>query len=78
VFHPCEHRFTPLGLEALLEGASLELLGFQALDPTLLPRYRSANPQDPGATDLTGWEAFEAQHPRSFAGMFLLWCRPRG
>lgn len=78
VFHPCEHRFTPLGLQALLEGASLELLGFQALDPTLLPRYRAANPQDPSATDLAGWEAFEAQHPRSFAGMFLFWCRPRG
>lgn len=77
LFHVCERRYTPLGLRALLDGAGLELLGFQHSQPSVGALYRERFPEDPTATDLSRWEKLEDEHPRIFSGMFVFWCRRR-
>ncbi|HTF45482.1 MAG TPA: hypothetical protein VK641_16370, partial [Terriglobales bacterium] len=51
---------------------NLSLLGFD-LDDAVLAAYRKRFPQDRAATDLTCWEAFEADHPGLFGGMYIFW-----
>ncbi len=45
------------------------------MQPAVLQAYRDRFPADPAARDLDGWAAFEAEHPRTFAGMYRLWVR---
>jgi len=51
---------------------NLSLLGFE-LDDSVLAAYRKRFPQDRAATDLACWEAFEADHPGLFGGMYIFW-----
>ncbi len=76
IFNVHECSYTPLGLKALLEKAGLEFLGFDHPDPGVTARYRERFPDDPAQTDLTNWEAFEAEFDGTFASMFVFWCRP--
>lgn len=69
VFHPCEHRFTPPEIGALLDGARLRLVGFDA------PPAAATLLGDGDPLDLARWDAIEADHPTLFAGMFQFWCQ---
>ena len=75
--HACEHRYTPAGLAELLERHDLAFLGFEHGQASVARRYRERWPEDPAQRDLARWEELEREHPRSFSGMFQLWCAPR-
>ncbi len=77
VFHPMEHRFTPLQLRELLDGAGLRFLGFQHNRPEVAGWYRELWPDDGEQRDLARWDAVEEAHPRAFSGMFVFWATRR-
>ncbi len=77
VFHPIEHRFTPLQLRELLDGAGLRFLGFQHNRPEVAGWYRELWPDDGEQRDLARWDAVEEAHPRAFSGMFVFWATRR-
>ncbi len=63
-------------MAALLDASSLRFLGFEW--PGLMPldSYRAAYPDDPDATRLDLWAAFEETHPETFETGYLMWVRP--
>ena len=69
-----EHCTTLRALAGLLERFALEPIGF-LMEPAVLQAYRDRFPADPAARDLECWNAFEAEHPRTFAGMYRFWVR---
>ncbi|MEX2650339.1 MAG: class I SAM-dependent methyltransferase [Alphaproteobacteria bacterium] len=73
LFHVQEHRFTPLGIKALLADAGLEFRGFQ-LPAAVLDAYRRTYPRDPAGLELDNWDAFEAAHPDTFRTLYQFWC----
>jgi hypothetical protein len=72
LFHVQEHQLTIAEIAAFLREHKLQFIGFE-LAPQALANYRSRFPQDSAMTDLNAWEAFEAQHPTTFAGMYQFW-----
>jgi SAM-dependent methyltransferase len=76
LFHAHERHFDLGEVEAMLEGADLELLGFESSDPRLLAEYRRRFPDDPAGTDLGSWQVFEREQPDAFLSMYQFWCRP--
>ena len=72
LFHVQEHQLTIAEIAAFLREHKLQFIGFE-LAPQALTSYRSRLPQDSAMTDLNAWEAFEAQHPTIFAGMYQFW-----
>jgi Flp pilus assembly protein TadD/2-polyprenyl-3-methyl-5-hydroxy-6-metoxy-1,4-benzoquinol methylase len=78
LFHVQEQRMTLAEIARFIQSQNLRLLGFE-LDDAVLAAYRSRFPQDRAATDLACWEAFEADHPGLFAGMYIFWVqKPSG
>jgi len=74
LFHPQEHRFTPLQLRSALAQLGLDFIGFE-LWPSVRHSYQSMFPQDPDRTDLRLWESYEELHPKTFLGMYQFWCK---
>ncbi|MDP2307460.1 MAG: tetratricopeptide repeat protein [Pseudomonadota bacterium] len=74
VFHPCEHRYTPAQVGALLACLGLTVVALQHARPEALRLYRDRWPADAGL-DLLKWDQLEADHPRIFAGMIHVWAR---
>jgi tetratricopeptide (TPR) repeat protein/SAM-dependent methyltransferase len=72
LFHVQEHRMTLGQIAGFIQSQNLRLLGFE-LDDAVLAAYHQRFPQDRAATDLACWEAFEADHPGLFAGMYIFW-----
>lgn len=72
LFHVQEHRLTLGEIADFLAGESLALLGFD-LDDSVLAAYRARFPGDAAASDLANWQAFEADNPATFAGMYQFW-----
>ena len=68
-FHAHEHWYRLPQVAAMLRGAGLELVRFDA-PPQAVALFRG----DP--LDLDAWDALEAGHPLLFAGMYHLWCQP--
>ena len=60
-----------------IQSQNLHFLGFE-LDDAVLVAYRNRFSQDLAATDLGLWEAFEADHPGLFAGMYIFWVQKPG
>ena len=75
LFHPSERRYSAIEVRDLLTGAGLEILGIQTANPEARGWYRDRWPDDARQADLLRWDAVEAEHPRLFAGMFLVWTR---
>ncbi|MES2638028.1 MAG: tetratricopeptide repeat protein [Myxococcota bacterium] len=84
VFHPCEHRYTPAQVGALLDTLGLTVVALQHARPEALRLYRARWPDEDGRSsrqldarqlDLLKWDALEADHPRIFAGMIHVWAR---
>ncbi|HKQ09916.1 MAG TPA: tetratricopeptide repeat protein [Rhizomicrobium sp.] len=78
LFHVQEQRVSLAQIAHFTQSNDLRLLGFE-LDDAVLAAYRKRFPQDMAATDLACWEAFEADHPGLFAGMYIFWVqKPSG
>jgi Flp pilus assembly protein TadD/SAM-dependent methyltransferase len=76
LFHVHEARFTLLQVRDLLRDAGLRVLGL-VIDPRRLARYAAQFPEDARRNDLECWSAFEAQHPDTFTGMYVVWTQKR-
>lgn len=76
LFNVQEHRFTPARIADALAALGLELRAVDA-PAAALAAYRQRFPDDPAALDLARWDRFEADNPRTFAGMIGLWCMRR-
>jgi Flp pilus assembly protein TadD/2-polyprenyl-3-methyl-5-hydroxy-6-metoxy-1,4-benzoquinol methylase len=78
LFHVQEQCTTMAEITRFTQSHNLRLLGFE-LDDAVLAAYRKRFPQDRAATDLACWEAFEADHPGLFGGMYIFWVqKPAG
>ena len=72
LFHVQEQRMTLAAIAGFIQSHDLNLLGFE-LEDAVLAQYRQRFPEDRPATNLTCWEAFEADHPGLFGGMYIFW-----
>ena len=72
LFHVQESRTRLPAVAAFLRDNHLTFLGFE-IDAATLRAYRRRFPDDPAATDLHHWHAFESERPDSFAGMYRFW-----
>jgi tetratricopeptide (TPR) repeat protein/2-polyprenyl-3-methyl-5-hydroxy-6-metoxy-1,4-benzoquinol methylase len=77
LFHVQDQCMTLAEIAHFIQSHNLRLLGFE-LDDVVLAAYRKRFPQDRAATDLTSWEAFEADHPGLFGGMYIFWVQAGG
>lgn len=75
IFHVQEHRMRLGQIAEWLESLSLEFVGFELTSRRIAAEYRSRFPDDPDLRDLACWEAFERDHPGTFAGMYVFWAR---
>ena len=76
LFHVQEQHLTLAEIARFIQSHNLGLLGFE-LDDAVLAAYRKRFPQDKAATDLDCWQAFEADHPGLFGGMYIFWVQAR-
>jgi SAM-dependent methyltransferase len=74
VFHPCEHRYTPTQVRALVEGAGLRVAALQHASSEPARLYAARWPEDGAQADLDRWDELERDHPRIFTGMIHVWC----
>ena len=74
VFHVQERAYDPSGIAALLSGAGLTLVGFDAPEEAMA-RFDERHGPSANPLDLTLWDAVEADHPGLFAGMYHLWAQ---
>jgi Flp pilus assembly protein TadD/2-polyprenyl-3-methyl-5-hydroxy-6-metoxy-1,4-benzoquinol methylase len=77
LFHVQEQCMTLAEIALFTQSHNLSLLGFE-LNDAVLAAYRKRFPQDRAATDLACWEAFEADHPGLFGGMYIFWVQAGG
>ncbi len=77
LFHVQEHRLVLPQIKAFLAAHDLRFLGF-VIDGAVIARYRQRFPEDPAATDLDRWDAFEAEHPAMFGRMYQFWVQKAG
>ncbi len=76
LFHVQEHRLSLVQIEQFLAEQGLVFLGF-TLPAESLHAYRTRFAGDAAATHLPHWQAFEAEHPDTFAGMYQFWVQKR-
>ena len=69
LFHVQEHRLGLPQIKAFLGAHDLRFLGF-VVGGAVVAHYRQRFPEDPAATDLDRWDAFEAEHPAMFGRMY--------
>jgi 2-polyprenyl-3-methyl-5-hydroxy-6-metoxy-1,4-benzoquinol methylase len=74
LFHAQEHRFALPQIQEMLGRLDLRLIGF-LLDPAVANMYAERFPEDKAMTDLDRWNAFEAEYPDTFAGMYVFWAQ---
>lgn len=75
LFHVQEQAVTLPEVSAFLATTGLELLGIEVSAATRRAFEARHGTGDDGLRDLAGWDLFEAEHPRCFAGMLNLWVR---
>jgi len=76
LFHVQERTFTLEQVELALRALDLSLLGF-VLQPDVTRAYVQRFADDPAATNLANWARFEADHPHTFLGMYVMWLQRR-
>ena len=72
LFHVQEHCLSLLEIKGFCLENGLTVLGIE-VDPPVLAAYRARFPQDPAATDLSNWHAFEEDNPDTFLEMYQFW-----
>ena len=73
IFHPLEHQFDLREIATMLDTLGLQFEGFELPHPLLKQQFRAARLGD--ETDLAAWGQFEERNPRTFDGMYVMWCR---
>lgn len=73
-FHVHERHYRFAEIAALIAGAGLRLVGFDAA-PEATARFREKHGAAGDLLDLELWDAVEADHPFLFAGMIPFWCQ---
>lgn len=76
LFHVCEHAMTLPAIRLFLAEHGLSFLGFD-LEPAVLAAYLDRFPDDPAATNLENWHAFEKNNPDTFIEMYQFWVQRR-
>lgn len=75
LFHTQESRFALPEIQKFIDENGLNFLGFSIAD-AVLSRFRAKySPQQMG--DLNCWDAFEAEHPDTFKGMYEFWIQKK-
>ena len=77
LFHAHEQQFRIPAIAAFLRDNGLTFLGFET-DGATLQAYRRRFPDDPTATNLDHWDAFENDSPDTFARMYVFWMQKNG
>ena len=77
LFHAKESEMTLDGIAKFLRDNDLTFVGFE-IDGEVLQAYRTKFPHDPAATNLAHWQAFEAENPGTFLGMYNFWIQKTG
>jgi 2-polyprenyl-3-methyl-5-hydroxy-6-metoxy-1,4-benzoquinol methylase len=72
LFHVQEHQTTIPEIESFLGEHNLSFIGFHVM-PQIADAYRRRFPNDISLTDLSCWNAFEAENPYTFASMYQFW-----
>ncbi len=72
--HVNERQCTIREIRDFMAAHGLDFHGFSLPDDTLRA-YADAFPHDEAPGSLDNWWAFEQANPRTFAGMYLFWCR---
>jgi ubiquinone/menaquinone biosynthesis C-methylase UbiE len=72
LMHVQEHEMTMDDLRRMMAENGLRLLALQT-DASVKAAYRAMFPDDPAATDLSNWDAFEQANPATFRGMYQFW-----
>jgi SAM-dependent methyltransferase len=75
LFHAQEHRYRLPQMLALLREAGLTPLCMTALPHAAQLAFRQQFPGADSKTDFQRWDEFEALQPRTFLGMYHLWCK---
>ena len=78
LLHPLETAFDLQGIGTLLRSNGLRFLGFAELPRSTLAAFRARFPEPEAETDLGAWDAFEAERPSTFLGMYRFWCQRPG
>ena len=73
LFHEVEHCHTLPEIRRASERLGLRFLGFETQDRRVFTRYQARYPDDPAGTNLENWSQFEAEFPRTFLGMYVMW-----
>jgi 2-polyprenyl-3-methyl-5-hydroxy-6-metoxy-1,4-benzoquinol methylase len=77
LFHAQEQQMRIPAIAAFLRDNGLTFLGFEA-DNASVQSYRRRFPDDPAATNLDHWEAFENDNPDTFSRMYVFWIQKNG
>jgi 2-polyprenyl-3-methyl-5-hydroxy-6-metoxy-1,4-benzoquinol methylase len=72
LMHVQEHQMGFADLRRMLDENGLRFMSFILSEPTIAA-YRAAFPHDRECQDLSAWEQFEIQNPRTFARMYMFW-----
>ncbi len=73
--HVQDRRYELPEIGRALDELGLRFIGFAHESPATARAYKSAHPDDAAMTDLAAWDAFEAEHPYAFHGMYEFWCQ---
>lgn len=73
IFHPLEHQFDLQEIATMLDTLGLQFEGFELPHPLIKQQFLAAQLGD--ETDLAAWARFEERNPRTFEGMYVMWCR---
>lgn len=73
-FHVHERHYGFAGIAALIAGAGLKLVGFDA-SPEVMTHFREKHGATADPLDLASWDIVEEDHPFLFAGMIQFWCQ---
>lgn len=76
LFHPREQAFSLPALAPWLTECQLELIGPELWQPGFYKLFDQMFPHLP-YSDLQAWDQLEANHPSLFAGLMVLWLRPK-
>ncbi len=77
LFHGQETQLDLGQIGGFLKENGLSLLGFE-ISSDVHYAYRQRFPGDPAAVNLENWQAFEADHPDTFAAMYIFWVQKSG
>ena len=60
------------GIEAFLQDNNLVFLGFE-IEGQFINAYKQRFPGDRAAINLSQWQVFENENPRTFSNMYQFW-----